>query len=154
MPPRILSQVFLFLVSALVAAAEDFQCSDNTLLFGKKYDLKALDIPLMVDRTRSTPPSQMFDSLLFNICSDLTPGDLPAGDQVPYTSHGLESVQYAYYSKCPSGTRACLTKTNKKEGQEDRIVAVIPLATSSALNPEYQALSGMQFLTTLTSCEC
>jgi hypothetical protein len=82
MPPRILSQVILFLISALVAAAEDFQCSDSTLLFGKKYDLRSLDVPLTVERTRSTPPSQMIDSLLFNICSDLPPGELPAGDQV------------------------------------------------------------------------
>jgi hypothetical protein len=82
MPPRILSQAVLFLISALVAAAEDFQCSDSTSLFGKKYDLSVLDIPLTAERTRSTPPSQMVDSLLFNICSDLPPGELPAGEQV------------------------------------------------------------------------
>ena len=148
MPPRILSQVILFLISALVAAAEDFKCLDNTPLIGKIFDLTALDVSLTVERTRSTPPSQMVDSLLFNICSDLTPGELPAGDQVRTAdvSYGSESVQYAYYSKCPSGSRACLTTINKKDGQEDRIVSVIPLATSSALDPKVQALSGMQFL--------
>ena len=82
MPPRILSRVVLFLISALVAVAEDFQCSDNTPLCGKIYDLRSLNVPLTVERTRSTPPTQMVDSLMFNICSDLTPGELPADDQV------------------------------------------------------------------------
>jgi len=82
MPPRILSIVIFFLVSALIAAAEDIQCSADTPLFGKKYDFTSFNIAMTVERTRNTPPSQTVDSLMFNICADLPPSERPAGDQV------------------------------------------------------------------------
>jgi len=66
----------------------------------------------------------MFDSLRFDLCADLKAQDgVAAADQ------------------CPSGTRACLTKINRKEDDVDRIVSVIPIARSSLLNPQYTALS-------------
>jgi len=37
--------------------------------------------------------------------------------------------------QCSSGTRACLTKVNVKENEPDRIMAVIPIAQSSHLDP-------------------
>lgn len=82
MPSRIFGRIILLLLSALVAAAEDIECSNDATLFGKKYDLSSINIAMTVERTRSTPPSQMVDSLLFNICTDLKPSDLPANDQV------------------------------------------------------------------------
>lgn len=131
MPSRILYQILLLLLSALVASAEDIECSDHASLFGKIYDLSSLDVAMTAQRTRSTPPTEMIDTLEFNICKDLPPNDGPANDQ------------------CPSGSRACLTKTNKKEGENDRIVAVIPLATSSSLDPKFQALSEQSGFTIL-----
>ncbi|KAK1218483.1 type II membrane protein [Marasmius sp. AFHP31] len=58
----------------------------------------------------------MTDTVLFNLCEDLTLKSIPREDQ------------------CPSGTRCCLTKVNKRPGQEDRTVAVIPVAQTASLN--------------------
>ena len=45
---------------------------------------------------------------------------------------------YKFYKiKCEPGTRFCLTKTNKKVNEEDRITAVIPIAQMSTLEPKY-----------------
>ena len=44
------------------------------------------------------------------------------------------------HDQCPPGTRACLTTVNQKDGQPDRIVAVIPLAKSDS-EVEYSSLS-------------
>ncbi|THH08377.1 hypothetical protein EW145_g2736, partial [Phellinidium pouzarii] len=75
-------------------------------------------------RTRETPPSRIVDEVRFNLCADLAQqSDVTAGDQ------------------CPDGTRACLTMSNQKDGFEDRVVAAIPLAVSSVLNPTTSALS-------------
>jgi len=70
----------------------------------------------------------MVDELRFNLCEDLTSlEDVAEGDQ------------------CPSGTRACLTKTNKKEGDSDRVIAAIPVARSP-LSPEPTLLSSSKSL--------
>jgi hypothetical protein len=66
----------------------------------------------------------MVDELRFDLCADLKP---------------LDNV--AETDQCSSGSRACLTKTNKKGDEKDRIVAVISIAQSSSLNPEYSALT-------------
>ncbi|PVG00393.1 hypothetical protein CPB86DRAFT_755026 [Serendipita vermifera] len=123
MAPRILSTLALILLVAASVIADDFECSASTTISNHEYDMTSLNIPMTAQRTRDTPPTTMVDTLLFNICSELESKGLPAGDE------------------CPTGTRACLTKTNKKDGQTDRIIAVIPLATKSALTPLFQTLS-------------
>jgi len=61
------------------------------------------------------PPSTMHDVLRFNICGDLKhQDDLKEPDQ------------------CGQGTRACFTTTNKKEGEQERIITVVPVAQSSS----------------------
>jgi len=92
--------------------AEDFNCHD-VKAEGLSWDLSSLGDEHIVHRTRQTPPTTMLDELRFNLCGDL-PGlqGVPEGDQ------------------CPSGTRACLTKTNTKDGS-DRVIAAIPVAQSS-----------------------
>jgi len=114
--------IFFECRSLLVSAQDDapFDCHLNVGLL--TYDLTTLG-EITVSRTRNTPPSMMVDSLRFNLCEDLKVEDGPASDQ------------------CPSGTRVCLTKTNKKDGVEDRIIAVIPIAQTSHLHPEYTSLS-------------
>lgn len=119
------------LLSALVAAAEDFECRENTQIKGNEYDLTSLNAARSASRERNTPPTTMVDSIRFNLCADLESSDLPEQDQ------------------CPGGTRACLTKTNKREGEQDRIIAVIPLATTGTASPEYSALTGSDGFTVL-----
>lgn len=43
--------------------------------------------------------------------------------------------------QCPSGTWACLSKTNIKPGESDRVIAVIPVAQEPDLWAEYTVLS-------------
>ena len=43
--------------------------------------------------------------------------------------------------QCDSGTWACLSKTNIKQGESDRVIAVIPIAHEPELRAEYTRLS-------------
>ncbi|KAF8161113.1 autophagy-related protein 27 [Crassisporium funariophilum] len=100
-------------------ADTSFDCHvtvDNTT----KFDLTSLAGEHIVNRTRETPPSTMIDSLRFDLCADLKALD------------GLSE-----HDQCPTGTRACLTKENKKSEQENRITAVIPIAQTSKLDATY-----------------
>jgi len=71
----------------------------------------------------------MVDSLRFNLCGDLEPqSDLSEQDQ------------------CTPGTRFCMTETNKKSNEEDRITAVIPIVQTSSLEPEYNISLSPKFI--------
>ncbi|EGN99720.1 type II membrane protein [Serpula lacrymans var. lacrymans S7.3] len=125
--PFHLFALFLVLSSALVATAQDkesnpFDC--HVTIDSLEFDLTALAGVHTVSRIRETPPTSMIDQVRFNLCDDLQTLDgVEEGDQ------------------CPSGTRACMTKTNKKGDDSDRIVAVIPVAQSSLLKPETSVIS-------------
>ncbi|KAH9176497.1 autophagy-related protein 27, partial [Lactarius sanguifluus] len=89
-----------------------------------KYDFSALSGDRTVSRTRLSPPTNMTDTLRFNVCKELSL---------------LEGVDAG--EQCSSGTWACLSKVNIKKGESDRLVAVIPMAQESELRAEYAALS-------------
>ncbi|KAH9007952.1 autophagy-related protein 27 [Lactarius deliciosus] len=89
-----------------------------------KYDLSALSGDRTVSRTRLSPPTNMTDTLRFNVCKELS------------LLEGVDAEE-----QCSSGTWACLSKVNTKQGESDRIVAVIPMAQESELRAEYAALS-------------
>ncbi|KDQ57471.1 hypothetical protein JAAARDRAFT_177653 [Jaapia argillacea MUCL 33604] len=117
-----LFSALLFLQSTLVSAQDTFDC--HLTIDSLKYDLTSLSGEHTISRTRETPPTSWLDKATFNLCDNLKIQDgVAAGDQ------------------CPDGTRACLTKTNTKGSNSDRVVAVIPLAQSAALKPEYSSLS-------------
>ncbi|KAF6762978.1 autophagy-related protein 27 [Ephemerocybe angulata] len=108
---------FLLLLLLHSVLAEDFDCKPT--LEGRPYDLTSLgNGEHVVNRTRDTPPTQMIDSLAFDLC-----GDLKAKETL------------SEQDQCPAGTRACLTQVNVKEKVE-RVVSVIPLAQSSKLDPQ------------------
>ncbi|OJA20367.1 hypothetical protein AZE42_07314 [Rhizopogon vesiculosus] len=87
------------------------------MLEEQSRDLTALGGEQILHRTRDTPPTTMVDELKLNRCGDLPSlMDIPEKDQ------------------CPSSTRACLRKTNQKDG-EDRVITVIPVAQSPS-DPE------------------
>ncbi|KAF9653253.1 hypothetical protein BDM02DRAFT_3107819 [Thelephora ganbajun] len=116
------SLAFANLLFALGVVAQDennpFDCHIRTN--DLTYDLTPLQGEHTVSRTRETPPSNWVDSVRFDLCADLKLQDgVAASDQ------------------CSVGTRACLIKTNRKGDNSDRVVAVIPLAQSSALDPKY-----------------
>ncbi|KAJ3979692.1 autophagy-related protein 27 [Lentinula detonsa] len=121
LPPSILLLLLLCHVPT-IEAADSFNCIVN--IDTTKFDLTSLNNEHKVTQSRSTPPSTMVDSLTFNICDDLT-----------------VQGEVAEIDRCPSETRACLTKINQKQDQEDRIVAVIPVAESNALNASFSKLS-------------
>lgn len=116
------SLAFANLLFVLGVTAQDgdnpFNCRVQTN--GLTYDLAPLQGEHTVSRTRNTPPSSWIDSVRFDLCADLKLQDgVAAGDQ------------------CLEGTRACLTKTNLKGDNSERVVAVIPLAQSNTLDPKY-----------------
>lgn len=117
-------------------------CAEKLVLPSKEvYDLSKLAGAHTLTRTRDTPPTKMEDTIRFDLCADLA-DDAKSEDQVRrpsscrhYTDADLLCAQ------CPSGTRACLAKTNKKASDSDRVIAVVPLAQSSALAPTYTVLT-------------
>ncbi|KAF9784338.1 autophagy-related protein 27, partial [Thelephora terrestris] len=113
----------LFIIGAAAQDGNDpFNCRVRTN--DLTYDLTPLQGERTVSRTRETPPSSWVDSVRFDLCADLKLQDgVAASDQ------------------CHGGTRACLTKTNRKGENSDRVVAVIPLAQSSALDPKYSHIA-------------
>ncbi|TFK54472.1 hypothetical protein OE88DRAFT_1655149 [Heliocybe sulcata] len=114
LPFSSISLVFLVL-SVLVLSAKAQDTSEcDVILNGVKYDLTALEGEHSVSRVRSTPPSKMTDQVRFDLCGELK-----------------EQKDVAEADQCPTGTRACLTKINQRDGQADRIVAVIPLGQTS-----------------------
>jgi len=74
-------------------------------------------------RTRPSPPTEMIDTLRFNVCKELSP---------------LEGVDAS--EQCSSGVWACLSKVNIKQGESDRVIAVIPIAQEPELQAEYTEL--------------
>jgi len=88
------------------------------------YDFSALSGDHTISRSRLSPPTNMTDTLRFNVCRDISP---------------LEGV--GSDDQCPSGTWACLSKTNIKPGESDRVIAVIAVAQEPDLQAEYIELS-------------
>ncbi|PCH43397.1 hypothetical protein WOLCODRAFT_121884 [Wolfiporia cocos MD-104 SS10] len=116
------SAAALLYLSIYAAAQETFDCHINHN--GLDYDLTTVRGEHQVVRERDTPPTKMIDTVVFDLCEDLHPRE------------GVDEK-----NQCPAGTRACLTKTNRKDDEGDRIVAVVPLATSERDKVEYSALS-------------
>lgn len=120
LPSNLLS-LLLLLSSTVLVVAEDFDCHVTT--GGLKWDLTSLEGEHTLSRTRDSPPTTMVDEFIFNLCKDLQPMKDVSDDE-----------------QCQSGTRVCLRKTNKKSGHDDRIIAVIPVASTSVLEPTYSQL--------------
>ncbi|KAH9054247.1 autophagy-related protein 27, partial [Lactarius vividus] len=104
------------------SAQPDSDC--HTAIGDHKYDFSALSGDRTVSRTRLSPPTNMTDTLRFNVCKELSL---------------LEGVDAG--EQCSSGTWACLSKVNIKQGELDRVIAVIPMAQEPELRAEYAALS-------------
>ncbi|KAF8805838.1 hypothetical protein BYT27DRAFT_7191971 [Phlegmacium glaucopus] len=123
-----LSFIFIFALNVIHAKADTFDC--HVMIFNTgTFDLTALAGEHVVNRTRETPPTTMVDSLRFNLCADLEP------------QSGLSERD-----QCPSGTRACLTKSNKRPNEEDRITSVIPIVQMSTLQPKYLTSPPKKFI--------
>ncbi|KAL1748859.1 autophagy-related protein 27 [Schizophyllum fasciatum] len=120
---RLLSLATVLLLAPCVAADDSaFDC--HLTIEGTQYDLTPLGGERSIARTRELPPSTMVDTLRFDVC-----GELPRQE-------GVDARD-----QCPEGTRACLTTINKKADHEDRVVSVVPVAQSAALEPAYSLLA-------------
>jgi len=74
---------FLLLTALNAEAASEFDC--HITVKDVKFDLTKLEGEHIVNRTRSTPPTTVVDSLRFNLCSDLKQLDgIQEQDQVCY----------------------------------------------------------------------
>ncbi|KAH9998493.1 autophagy-related protein 27 [Russula compacta] len=115
----------LWLLLLLISTASCQPDADCHMSIGNHmYDFSALSGDHTVSRSRSTPPTNMTDTLRFGVCKELSLlDDVGPGDQ------------------CSSGTWACLSKTNIKQGESDRVVAVIPIAQGPELGEEYTQVS-------------
>ncbi|EKM54236.1 uncharacterized protein PHACADRAFT_257941 [Phanerochaete carnosa HHB-10118-sp] len=111
----------LLLLVASSAAQDTFDC--KATIGEGKWDLESLAGEQTLSHERDTPPTRFRDSVTFNLCEDLQ-----------------QKEGVAEKDQCPSGTRACLTKTNIKESQPERITAVIPLAKSSMDDVKFNLL--------------
>ncbi|OCH95114.1 hypothetical protein OBBRIDRAFT_721112 [Obba rivulosa] len=120
------SPILLLSLAATFASAQDDSSPFDCLVTydGFKYDLKSLAGEQELSRRRSSPPSEIIDTVRFNLCADLT-----------------RQEEVAEEDQCPTGTRACLTKTNHKGSEPDRIFAAIPLAVSSADSMNFTTLT-------------
>jgi len=87
------------------------------------FDLTSLNHETTVMRTRDTPPTKVLETVRFNLCADLKK---------------LESVPDI--DQCAAGTRVCMTQSNQKVDQTDRVMSVIPIAVSSKLTPEFTVI--------------
>jgi autophagy-related protein 27 len=74
--------LWVLLLLILAARSEpDEECHKS--IGDDKYDFTALKGDHTVSRTRSLPPTNMKDTLRFNICKELSPlGDVDSNDQV------------------------------------------------------------------------
>ncbi|KAK2463259.1 hypothetical protein APHAL10511_004914 [Amanita phalloides] len=123
--PRSTDCLVLLFIAAITfwtrpAFADDIPFDCHVLVDEHKFDLTPLAGQQIINRTRQTPPSEMIDSLRFNLCGDL---------------EALESLPE--HDQCPKGTRTCLTTINRKEGKEDRVVSVVPIVQTSTLKASY-----------------
>ncbi|CAL1707204.1 unnamed protein product [Somion occarium] len=125
--PLSVSSLALLLSSVvtLVLAQDNEKPFDCYVNVGElKYDLHSIGGEHIVSRERESPPTKYKDAVRFNLCEDLKQQDGVASED-----------------QCPSGIRACLTKTNLKGQDGGRITSVVPLANAAASAVETSALS-------------
>jgi hypothetical protein len=80
----------LLWLPALLLAAANAQLDSNchTAIGNKKYDFSALSGEHTVSRTRETPPTNMMDTLRFDVCNALSPLEgVDASEQVRILDH-------------------------------------------------------------------
>ncbi|KAF8513098.1 autophagy-related protein 27 [Hysterangium stoloniferum] len=108
----------------MVLSQSALDCNEPVSVNGVNYDFSSVASEQTIESgIMDTPPTKNVFQLRFNICQDLSRSD------------GISDAD-----QCPAGTRACLSQINKKEGLDDRIITVVPVAQSSQLNPEYTIL--------------
>ncbi|KAF9528460.1 autophagy-related protein 27 [Crepidotus variabilis] len=117
-----------FFNSCGLVHALDFDC--HVTVNDLKFDLTSMGGEHILNRTRSTPPTTMIDSLRFDLCADLK--------RMDYLSE---------HDQCSSNTRVCLTKVNQKDKETDRVTAVIPVAESSSVEVEFTVSNEPKSLT-------
>lgn len=131
--------LLLLLISAASSQQPDAEC--HLSIGDDMYDFSSLGGDHTISRSRSLPPTNMTDTLRFNVCKELSllegvsPGDQVRIRNIPKFAFTDDLLQ------CGSGTWACLSKTNIKQGESDRVVAVIPIAQEATLREEHSKLS-------------
>lgn len=126
--------------------AAGFDC--HVTVSGAAFDLTKLAGEHTLNETRDSPPTKMIDSLRFNLCADLKPLEGVADDdQVRGQQYlGHLTTNSTASLQCPKGTRACLTRVNKKTGEPDRVVSVIPLVNAASEHTDTADVSGRSSL--------
>ena len=130
----------ILLATPGLAFAADFDCQFS--VENNKYDLRDLAGEHSATHEWDTPPSKTVDRFRWNLCADLNKQeDVADVDQVRSQATATEcTVLMPISGQCGSGTRVCLTRTNRKDDEKDRIVAAIQVARTQDLAPEYSEL--------------
>lgn len=77
------TSLFCFLLLLISAASSQPDAECHLSVGDYKYDLSELSGDQTISRTRSSPPTNITDTLRFNICKELSPLEgVASGDQV------------------------------------------------------------------------
>ncbi|GAA5909220.1 autophagy-related protein 27 [Sporobolomyces salmoneus] len=100
------------LLASLPLALAGFDCKDRLSLNGNSFDFSRLAGVHRFEERTNTPPTVTKTKYDLSICSSLPPpsSDIPSSDV------------------CPPGTRVCMTSFTSRDGLEDRLLSVVPIA--------------------------
>ncbi|GAA5935530.1 autophagy-related protein 27 [Sporobolomyces koalae] len=102
----------VILASLSLVWAASFDCRDTLSLNGREFDLSSLSGVQQFEEQTQTPPTITKTQYQVSLCAPLSPpgSDVPAGDA------------------CPDGTRICMSTFTSREGLDDRLLSVVPIA--------------------------
>ncbi len=111
----------LWLLLLLISAASsqpDAEC--HKAIGDDRYDLSALKGDHTVSRSRSLPPTNMMDTLRFNICNELSPlEDVGSGDQVRIRNILKSTLSDDRCSVAAGRGRVLARRTSNKESRTE-----------------------------------
>ncbi|GAA5828680.1 hypothetical protein JCM3766R1_003786 [Sporobolomyces carnicolor] len=107
-----ISRLALLVTALPLALAGPFDCQSRLSIDSNQFDLNPLAGVHKFEEQTNTPPTVTKTKYELSICASLP----PASDGVPQSD------------VCPDGTRACMTTYTSREGLEDRLLSVVPLA--------------------------
>jgi hypothetical protein len=118
----------LWLLLLLISAASSQLDADCRLSIGDHmYDFSALSGDQTVSRSRSLPPTNMTDTLRFNVCKELSPLEgVGSGDQVRFPRHPQSTLLNDLCS-VPAGRGPVLARRTSNKGSRTELLQLFPL---------------------------
>jgi hypothetical protein len=118
----------LLLLVSTASSQPDAECHKS--INDDMYDFSALVGDHTVSRTRSSPPTDMLDTLRFDICKELSLlDDVPQGDQVRIPTP-LRSALSDYLRSVPAGRGPVSPRRTSERGSQIEYSPLFPLRRS------------------------